>query len=134
MKNPMTRTRLRRIALVAALAGATALAPPPRPAAAKEATVQCANLIYAGNRTSRCFSDQFLSEVQKKTTIATERRFKPVKLAADELFQFPFVVMTGEGDFHLTSTERDNLKAYLEGGGFLLASAGCSAISSDISL
>jgi hypothetical protein len=35
--------------------------------------------------------------------------------------------MTGEGAFTLTDDERRNLKLYLEKGGFLLASAGCSS-------
>jgi hypothetical protein len=64
--------------------------------------------------------------VQQKTSIATERRFKAVKLADDELFKIPFVIMTGESDFNLTTKERENLKKYLTNGGFLLASASCS--------
>ncbi|QQL43980.1 DUF4159 domain-containing protein [Sulfuriroseicoccus oceanibius] len=96
------------------------------PAAAKEGAVQCGNLIYAGTKTSRCFSDEFLTVVQQKTSISTERRFKPVKLSSDELFKFPFVIMTGEEDFNLTAKERENLKKYLENGGFMLASPGCS--------
>lgn len=94
--------------------------------AAKEGAVECGNLIYAGTRTSKCFSDEFLTTVQQKTSIATERRFKAVKLAEDELFKFPFVIMTGEADFILTTKERENLRKYLENGGFLLASASCS--------
>ena len=93
---------------------------------AKEGAVACGNLIYAGTKTSRCFSDEFLSLVQQKTSIKTERRFKPVKLAGDDLFEFPFVIMTGEDDFNLTAKERENMKAYLESGGFMLASPGCS--------
>ena len=93
---------------------------------AKEGAVQCGNLIYAGTKTSRCFSDEFLSAVQQKTSIKTERRFKPVKLSSEELFKFPFVIMTGEDDFNLTAKERVNLKKYLENGGFMLASPGCS--------
>jgi hypothetical protein len=93
---------------------------------AKEGAVQCGNLIYAGTKTSRCFSDEFLSTVQQKTSISTERRFKPVKLSSEELFKFPFVIMTGEDDFNLTRKERENLKKYLENGGFMLASPGCS--------
>lgn len=96
------------------------------PLAAREGAVECGNLIYAGTRTSRCFSDEFLTTVQRKTSIATERRFKAVKLADEELFKIPFVIMTGEGDFTLTTKERENLKRYLENGGFLLASASCS--------
>ncbi len=96
-------------------------------AAKSDQSIRCANLIYAGTETSRCFSDQFLSSMQKLTAIPTERRFKSVKLASDELFDFPFVVMTGEASFTLTSKERKNLKKYLASGGFLLASAGCSS-------
>ncbi len=95
-------------------------------ASAKEGAVVCGNLIYAGNRTSRCFSDEFLTTVQQRTSIATERRFRAVRLADEELFTIPFVIMTGEGDFNLTTKERENLKKYLENGGFLLASASCS--------
>ena len=97
------------------------------PAGAKDAAIRCANLIYAGTQTSRCFSDEFLSAVQRESAIATERRFKSVKLDSEELFAFPFVVMTGEKEFYLSAKERENLKKYLTRGGFLLASAGCSS-------
>ena len=93
---------------------------------AKEGAVQCGNLIYAGTKTSECFSDEFLTTVQQKTSVSTERRFKAVKMSSDELFKFPFVIMTGDGDFSLTSKERVNLKKYLDNGGFLLASPSCS--------
>lgn len=118
--------KTRTILTVAAL---TLFAAPP--SHAKEGVVQCANLIYAGTVTSRCFSDEFLSEAQRKTTIKTERRFKPVKMASDELFKYPFAIMTGEGDFRLAGKEREKLKKYLNSGGFLLASAGCSSASYD---
>jgi hypothetical protein len=89
--------------------------------------VECANLIYAGAKSSVCFSEEFLSTVAADTTINTSRKFKPVKLGDAEVFRFPFAVMTGEGAFTLTDDERKNLKLYLEKGGFLLASAGCSS-------
>lgn len=95
-------------------------------ASAKDGAVEVGNLIYAGTKTSKCFADEFLSTVQQKTSIVTERRFKTVKLASEELFRFPFVVMTGEGDFTLTGQERENMRKYLTNGGFLLASPGCS--------
>lgn len=98
---------------------------------AKEGVIRCANLIYAGTHTSRCFSDEFLSAIQRKTTISTERRFKSVKLASEELFKFPFVMITGESDFHFRSKEREKLKKYLTSGGFMLASAGCSSKAFD---
>ncbi len=93
--------------------------------------IECANLIYAGTRSSVCFSEEFLSTVSRETTIQTSRKFKPVKLAEEEIFQFPFAVMTGEGVFSLTEKERATLTRYLERGGFLLASAGCSSAQWD---
>jgi len=91
-----------------------------------EGFVECANLIYAGTKSSICFSESFLSDVSRETTIRASRKFKPVKLGGAEVFDFPFAVMTGEGEFSLTTKERSNLRRYLETGGFLLASAGCS--------
>jgi hypothetical protein len=101
-----------------------------RVGSAEEATgesVECANLIYAGTKSSVCFSEVFLSTVASETSINTSRKFKAVKLAEKEIFHFPFAVVTGEGAFTLTEDERKNLKSYLEKGGFLLASAGCSS-------
>lgn len=115
------RDPLKPLALAAFLALAVAL-----PCSGKENAIQCANLIYGGNHTSRCFSDEFLAAVQKQTAISTERHFKSVKLDSDELFNYPFVMMTGESNFHFTARERENIKKYLTSGGFLLASAGCS--------
>jgi hypothetical protein len=92
-----------------------------------DASIACANLIYAGTRSSVCFSDRFLTIVSQQSAISTARRFTAVKLAADELYRYPFAVMTGEGAFALTAEEQVNLKRYLERGGFLLASAGCSS-------
>src|SRR4051794_1572320 len=89
--------------------------------------VQVANLIYAGTKSSKCFSDNFLVQAEKDSTISTSRRFHSVKLGSDELFEFPMVIMTGEGDFELTDGERQNLRRFIERGGFLLASAGCSS-------
>jgi len=88
--------------------------------------VQCANLIYAGTKTSKCFSDRFLKRLSLETNIQTDGKFSLVRLSSDELFKYPFAVMTGEGSFTLTDAERVKLKEYLTRGGFLLASAGCS--------
>jgi len=111
----------------------TAAPPAPANGDAQGDAVACANLIYAGTRSSVCFSDRFLSTTARDTTINTARKFKPVKLAGDEVFRYPFAVMTGEGSFVLTETERTNLRRYLERGGFLLASAGCSSRQWDAS-
>jgi hypothetical protein len=90
--------------------------------------VRVGNLIYAGDQTSVCFSDRFLTTVQIDAGINTEKRMHAVRLAqADELMATPFVIMNGQNAFTLPEAERVMLKRYLTGGGFLLASAGCSS-------
>ena len=89
--------------------------------------VQCANLIYAHDRSSICFSDAFLGQLQKDTNICTNRRFFSVKLGSAEIYRYPFAVMTGEGQFTLPENQRVNLRNYLLRGGFMVASAGCSS-------
>lgn len=94
--------------------------------AAREGLVQCANLIYGSGKTSVCFSPQFLSELADRTGVETHDQFVPVAMESPDLFQHPFVVMTGEGGFTLTDEQRANLRDYLTQGGFMVASAGCS--------
>ena len=93
--------------------------------------VQVANLVYAGSKSSECFADHFLIRAENESTISTSRRFHAVKLSSDEIYNFPLLIMTGEGDFVLGASERTNLLAYLKRGGFLLASAGCSSTEWD---
>lgn len=133
------------LAAGAVIAGGSSPAPSPAPRPAPtppaspapnaggdaESRVQVANLIYAGVKSSHCFSDHFLTSAEKNTSISTNRRFHAVKLASDDIFGFPLVIMTGEGDFVLSSEERTHLKRYLEQGGFLMASAGCSSTQWD---
>jgi hypothetical protein len=89
--------------------------------------IKCANLTYAGSKSSKCFSDKFLSTAERETNGKYQTRFEPVRLADENLFDYPFAIMTGEGTFTLLEKERANLKSYLTRGGFLLASAGCSS-------
>jgi hypothetical protein len=89
--------------------------------------VQVANLIYAGTKTSECFADHFLRRAEKDSAISTSRRLHSVKLASAEIFNYPILVMTGEGEFTLLEQERENLRNFIERGGFLLSSSGCSS-------
>jgi hypothetical protein len=109
--------------------GQTVEAPADKPGAVNKEkdVVRCANLIYSGSKSSVCFSDKFLATVEKETNIIADRKFTPVKLVSKEMYEFPFAIMTGEGVFTLPEAERKNLRAYLQRGGFLLASAGCSS-------
>ena len=88
--------------------------------------LQCGNLVYAGNQSSVCFADRFLTDVSRQTTLQVAKNFCPVKLDADALFDYPFCVMSGNENFALSEKERGSLRKYLLNGGFLLASPGCS--------
>jgi hypothetical protein len=89
--------------------------------------IKVANLVYAGTKTSECFSDHFLRRAEESSSISTSRRLHSVKLASDEVYNFPMLIMNGEGEFTLLAQERDNLRRFIQRGGFLLASAGCSS-------
>jgi hypothetical protein len=93
--------------------------------------VQIANLVYAGAKSSQCFSDHFLVKAENESAISTSRRFHAVKVGSEELFDFPLVIMTGEGAFELHDNERENLRRFVMRGGLLLASAGCSSVEWD---
>jgi len=88
--------------------------------------VNCAILTYGSGKTSRCFSSEFLSQAARETHIKTNPRFVSTALESSDLFQCPFAIMTGEGRFELNDAQRLNLRNYLENGGFIIASAGCS--------
>ena len=93
----------------------------------KEKTlIHCGNLIYAKSKSSVCFADRFLTRVATETNLNAAKKFTPVKLGSDDLFKIPITVFSGEGAFQLTEKERENFKKYLELGGFVIASPGCS--------
>ena len=75
-----------------------------------ESAVQVAQLIYAGDKTSECFSDHFLSRAEKDSSISTSGRLHTVKLSSDDIYSFPLLIMTGEGEFELTESERSSLR------------------------
>lgn len=91
-----------------------------------KAQVRVAVLTYADGKTSQCFASGFLETVARHTRIDVHREFDRAVLREGQLHQHPFVIMTGEGAFTLSDEEKQHLKTYLQRGGFLLASAGCS--------
>ncbi|MGO8743429.1 MAG: DUF4159 domain-containing protein [Limisphaerales bacterium] len=88
--------------------------------------LQCGNLIYNGNKSSVCFADRFLTDVAQQTSLRVNKKFCPVRLDAEALFDYPFCVMSGNENFTLNEKERRQLRNFLTQGGFLLASPGCS--------
>ena len=116
------------------IAAATKSAPKPvvtNPGPVDLKVLQCGNLIYADNKSSVCFADKFLKDAARDTNLKLAKNFCPVKLSADTLFDVPFCVMSGNESFSLSQKERDNLRKYLNYGGFLLASPGCSDVKWD---
>lgn len=119
------------VVLALVLAAAALVAPrgmaSPGGSGSADGEVQVAMLRYgASSKTSRCFSSQFLRMVSHETDIRVARDFAVVDAGSEEVFDHPFAIMTGEGAFSLTGSEKSNLRRYLTQGGFLLASAGCS--------
>lgn len=97
------------------------------PLAADESSqIRCGNLVYGKNQTSICFADAFLTDAARETGFDIAKKFVRLELAKSEVFETPLCVFTGEGDFRLSDIEREHLRRYLENGGFVLASPGCS--------
>ncbi|MCL5098758.1 MAG: DUF4159 domain-containing protein [Candidatus Omnitrophica bacterium] len=115
-----------RIMVVCSLFSLSAPAQPSTTARSDLTLLQCGNLIYAGNKSSVCFADRFLTDVANQTNLRVNRKFCPVRLDAEALFDFPFCVMSGNESFSLSQKERQQLRKYLTQGGFLLVSPGCS--------
>jgi len=121
-----SRLKLRNASVAILLFVAFGLTPLCAQDAGKGSTVQCANLVYAVNKSSVCFSDRFLHRLELETNVRTDSKFQRVSLESNDIYKYPFSIMTGEGGFSLTPKERIQLKYYVTHGGFLLASSGCS--------
>jgi len=89
-------------------------------------TIHCGNLVYGENKTAICFAEKFLTDAASETGLRIAPKFRRIFLSKDEVFTTPFCIFTGQGDFVLSTIERANLRRYLENGGFVLASPGCS--------
>jgi len=60
--------------------------------------------------------------VRENSTINTaEPKFYSVDIASDEIYNYPFIVITGHGNINFSEQESLRLRDYLESGGFLLA-------------
>jgi len=66
-----------------------------------------------------------LKVVNENTSINVKFTRRNVQASSPELFDVPFLYMTGHYDFVFTETEVENLRRFLLGGGFLLADACC---------
>ncbi len=115
--------------LVAAFAGSAAT---PRlaasdPPADEKPVVRVAHLIYDHAKTSQCFASGYLDLLARETDIKVDRQPVRVALESEDLYNYPFAVFSGEGDFRFTDEQFTAMRQFIERGGFILASAGCSS-------
>lgn len=75
-----------------------------------------------------------LKAVQANSSIDVRFVRKDIDAATPDLFEAPFLYMTGHHDFTLTDAEVANLRMYLSNGGFLLADACCGRRAFDEAL
>lgn len=92
----------------------------------RDSEIVVARLTYDEGKTAVCFADQFLTTYARETGQNVRRSYAQVALDSDALFEYPFVVFSGQESFSLSSKEKQRLKRYVDRGGFVLASAGCS--------
>lgn len=60
--------------------------------------------------------------LKKNTTIdVDEPKFYSVDVASDDIFNYPFILITGHGNIEFSQSEAARLRKYCESGGFLYA-------------
>lgn len=92
----------------------------------QDSKIVVARLIYDKGKTAVCFADQFLATYARETGQNVQRSYTELTMDSPRLFDHPFVVFSGQEAFKLSAEEKQNLKRYIDRGGFVLASAGCS--------
>jgi hypothetical protein len=55
-----------------------------------------------------------------RVPISIHSRYDDVQVGSRDIFNYPFLFITGHGNIELNDTEMDNLRRYLENGGFLM--------------
>ena len=66
----------------------------------------------------------FLEFVRENTLLDVDPEAEVVELTSAKLFNYPFLVLSGHGNVHLTDDEAQRLRRYLDGGGFRIAECG----------
>lgn len=85
-----------------------------------------AQIKFNGDFDPDQFGIQNLIEyLNENTQISVYPKRILIDLEKDNLFDYPFLYLTGHGKINISETELNNLKTYLENGGFLLCDACC---------
>lgn len=56
---------------------------------------------------------------KEQVPITISENYKDVQLGSRDIFNYPFLFMTGHGNISVNDSEMENLRRYLENGGFL---------------
>lgn len=96
------------------------------PAADPAGALRVGALTYGDGARTKCFSDAFLAEADRASTLHVDRKLHDVGAGSESLFEYPMVVMSGKGALSLTDAQASNLRAYLQRGGFVLAGPRCA--------
>ncbi len=83
---------------------------------------QIARLKYSGG--GDWYNDpsaevNLLNFVEKETTIKVNSEYVFVEVSSDDIFNYPFLFITGHGNIVFSESEVKRLKTYLERGGFI---------------
>ena len=62
-----------------------------------------------------------LAAIRERTTLPVERAEARITLTSGDLWDYPFLHLTGHGNIRLSDAEIERLRAYLDRGGFLHA-------------
>ncbi|MFG0249371.1 MAG: DUF4159 domain-containing protein [Phycisphaeraceae bacterium JB051] len=83
-------------------------------------------LTYNRGKTAACFASKFLDLAARKGELNVSRSLPKIALETSELKSYPMVIFSGDLRYKLSKEELGKLKSYIDAGGFVLASAGCS--------
>ena len=125
----MTR---RHLARAAALVAAAALLAPaglmaralPRDGAAAAPRLTIARLQYDGGGdwyANPSSLPNLLTAIRERTTLGAERTEGKVRLTDDQLWDYPYLHLTGHGTIRFSDAEAERLREYIRRGGFLHA-------------
>ncbi len=93
-----------------------------------------AQMTYSGDwDTGPLVGKRVSTHLRQAVGMTTASTRKEVALADPDLFEYPFLFMSGRDRFRLTEAERARLGEYLERGGFLFAEAACGSPEFDTS-
>jgi hypothetical protein len=91
-------------------------------AQSNEESIRIARVQYQGGGdwySSPTALTNLIRFTKQQVPITISERYDDVQLGSRDLHKYPFVHMTGHGNITVNDTEMENLRSYLENGGFL---------------